>query len=567
MGTPRILLPGAATLFLTLSVGVASAGVNRWTTNGPPGDFVTALALDPNNPGTLYAANSDGIFKSTNRGGSWTMIAGRLHVLRPISGIGVDRGISTTLYAGVDLAGVFRSTNGGATWVDVTPAVPPPNNFHLHTLLVDPSRGGTLYASDATFGIFRSTDRGSTWTRILSQGAGRLAVDPMDGNRIYAGTEPGAVLRTTDAGISWQQVAFDQFRNVIAGIAIDPSDPSIVYVTSAAPIRKSTDRGDSWRQTGMRGYPLAVDPTNGQNLYSARHDLSPIIPGVPPPPPGGGVLRSKDGGESAEVFNVGLSHDVGGSHLAVEPGGKFLHLGSGNRVFHHEVREVLNPPFQLHPASQAISRTEPGTWTVSLDSAQTTETEVFLDSSAPFVVTVPVSVRIPAGSRSASFNGLTGLQRLPGTATITAVLPENLGGGIASAAVSGKPLIRGLSPSSALAGGPGFTLGVIGELSETEFAPGSRVYWNGTPRPPASVACVTLVSCLGAAISAEDIARPGTATVLVVNPPPSGATNQLTFTITAPQQVDIPTLSEWGMLALGCLLAGVGILVLRMRQP
>ncbi len=85
MGTPRISLSGAAILFFTLSAGVASAGVNRWTTNGPPGGSVTALALDPSNPGTLYAANENGIFKSTNRRGSWTSLAGTVPADRPVS--------------------------------------------------------------------------------------------------------------------------------------------------------------------------------------------------------------------------------------------------------------------------------------------------------------------------------------------------------------------------------------------------------------------------------------------------------------------------------------------------
>src|SRR5438067_1831590 len=59
--------------------GVASAGVNTWTTNGPAGaPWINTLAIDPLAPATLYAGGNrnftvGAVFKSTNGGGSWTL--------------------------------------------------------------------------------------------------------------------------------------------------------------------------------------------------------------------------------------------------------------------------------------------------------------------------------------------------------------------------------------------------------------------------------------------------------------------------------------------------------------
>lgn len=40
---------------------------------GPPGGSVEALAIDPSTPATLFAGtHGGGVFKSTNRGTSWT---------------------------------------------------------------------------------------------------------------------------------------------------------------------------------------------------------------------------------------------------------------------------------------------------------------------------------------------------------------------------------------------------------------------------------------------------------------------------------------------------------------
>jgi IPT/TIG domain len=85
-----------------------------------------------------------------------------------------------------------------------------------------------------------------------------------------------------------------------------------------------------------------------------------------------------------------------------------------------------------------------------------------------------------------------------------------------------------LNPSSAVAGGPGFTLTVTG----TNFISSSTVQWNG------SVRTTTFVSgtSLQAAITAADIATAGTAQVSVSTPGPGGGmTSMLTFTINNPQ--------------------------------
>ena len=69
------LLPLVTLVGLALTASAVSAGVNTWTTSGPGGGNIRELAIDPVNPATLYAAaESGGLFKSTNGGGSWRAI-------------------------------------------------------------------------------------------------------------------------------------------------------------------------------------------------------------------------------------------------------------------------------------------------------------------------------------------------------------------------------------------------------------------------------------------------------------------------------------------------------------
>jgi hypothetical protein len=110
----------------------------------------------------------------------------------------------------------------------------------------------------------------------------------------------------------------------------------------------------------------------------------------------------------------------------------------------------------------------------------------------------------------------------PGTVAVT-VVENGTTSPSASFTIAGAPAISSLSPSSAMQGGPAFTLTVNG----TGFFSGAVVQWN------ASALATNFVSAtqLTAQVPASLIAAPGTATVTVVE---SGVTSGgATFTISA----------------------------------
>ena len=89
------------------------------------------------------------------------------------------------------------------------------------------------------------------------------------------------------------------------------------------------------------------------------------------------------------------------------------------------------------------------------------------------------------------------------------------------------PVISSISPSSAVAGGPDFTLTVVG----SGFVTGSIVRFGNSNRNTTFVSA----SQLSALIRDNDIRNPGTASVTVSNPDPGGGTSApATFTIIAP---------------------------------
>src|SRR5438034_770926 len=105
----------------------AEAGVDVWTTNGPEGGSIRALAIDPQSPATLYVAvqgdrvYSD-LYKSTDGGGSWT--AANTGLPATYGALAIDPQTPTTLYAGTSSQGLFKSTDGGVSWAAANTGLP-----------------------------------------------------------------------------------------------------------------------------------------------------------------------------------------------------------------------------------------------------------------------------------------------------------------------------------------------------------------------------------------------------------------------------------------------------------
>jgi hypothetical protein len=137
-----------------------------------------------------------------------------------------------------------------------------------------------------------------------------------------------------------------------------------------------------------------------------------------------------------------------------------------------------------------------------------------------------------------------------GGASIT-VFNTNPGGGTSSSltfsitALNPVPAISTLTPSSASAGSPAFTLMVAG----SDFVSSSTVNWNGLALATIFVDAAHLT----AVVPASDLTTVGMATVTVMNPAPGGGTSSvLAFTITASNpRPSLSTLSPSGAAAGG----------------
>jgi len=141
--TWRIFLLGLLVLLTMSQAGTVSAGNNVWTSHGPDGGMINALAIDPTTPSTLYAGTwGGGVFKSADGGASWSAVNTGLTNTH-IRALAIDPATPSTLYAGTYAygGGVFKSTNGGTSWSAANNGL---TNTDVFALVIDPQTPSTL---------------------------------------------------------------------------------------------------------------------------------------------------------------------------------------------------------------------------------------------------------------------------------------------------------------------------------------------------------------------------------------------------------------------------------------
>ena len=343
-------------LIVLVSLGTWSAtltaGPNVWTSIGPYGGWVRALAVDPKNPGTVYAGGpfESAIFKTMDGGRKWNAVGSGW--TRPyVNVLAIDPRNSGTVYAGIDYGGVFKSTDGGITWTNTgLPLADGP-------VAIDPQDPNILYAASGG-AIFKSTDAGTSWNAESQLGivAGTLifalAVDPLDHSTVYVATQEG-VFNSTNGGTSWSAANSGLAATGADLLAIDPQNWGTLYTASSLRLFKTTDQGKNW-SAGGAGAPgwvasLAVDPQNASTLYAGTiGDADFAMPGavfkstnvlaIDPQGDGhvyagidyGGVFKSTDGG----ITWTNTGHRLAMRPVAIDPQDpNILYAASGGAIF------------------------------------------------------------------------------------------------------------------------------------------------------------------------------------------------------------------------------------------
>jgi hypothetical protein len=222
----NIALSVSNTLFAAITQnGPAGLGVWRsddsgqtWlpSSHGLTDLAITRLAVSPDfaHDGTLYALSKRGVFRSTDRGATWTSLADRYAALlkdRTVSftslSVSPNFAQDDTLLIG-HTSGLWRSADGGETWTAINDG---------------PAANRLSYAPDSSIvlaadyeGVHRSADGGLTWqlfnTGLDLNNRSVSEVQINDREAVVLLTsfdQPGTVYRLPLNETSWQRVSID----------------------------------------------------------------------------------------------------------------------------------------------------------------------------------------------------------------------------------------------------------------------------------------------------------------------------------------------------------------------
>lgn len=255
----------------------------RWNWNTP-------ILISPHDSNTIYVG-ANKIFKSTDRGHSWTAISGELTENTDREGLtlmGVKAaefeiakhdGVQSygnivqlvespktagVLYAGTDDGKVHMTRDGGKTWTDITTRFPGvPKNSYVSRLVPSAHEVNVVYASfdnhradDMNTYVYASVDGGSNF-RAIGEGIPKghaimsMAEDPKNPNVLYSGSEFGLFVSPNRGG-SWTRFKGNVPTVPIHEIIFHPRDNDMILATHGRSIWILDDA------TPLQQYPEAV---------------------------------------------------------------------------------------------------------------------------------------------------------------------------------------------------------------------------------------------------------------------------------------------------------------------
>ncbi len=293
--------------------------------------FTYTIAADIQQPNRLYAtthntATGGGFLFISNDGGDTWARPKNLDVIR-VSPFGLiqDRIDPNTMYMASNV-GIFKSLDRGNSWTQMLPPKPKPLPKKPTkkatkvtkpippvepTIVTPPTFLAALtekvkvlvYTEDGKNGIYAGTDKGLFRSYDLAKGWDRISfgdgfsdnifavyTTPQKPDTIWVGTEKSGVIVSHDGGKTWEKNTQIPQDVPISSITSDPKRPDYIYVGTSQTLYLSRDGGKTWMRRGgnlpLGNYTsILINPNNTDEIFiSSALETD------------GGIYYSKDAG-------------------------------------------------------------------------------------------------------------------------------------------------------------------------------------------------------------------------------------------------------------------------------
>jgi len=297
------LKPLKRLLFVSAVIALTSAHpttagdlqTTRWEQSGwGGGGFFYAAAFHPTRDGVIYLGGDvGGLYKTEDHGRNWRMINNGL-ANYGIFSIAVDANNPETVYAATE-NGLCKSLNAGESWTLLPQTarkelrITGEKNKSIRSVAVDPTNGNIVYAASPAGKVFKSADGGQTWSAIYTQ-----SKDGGDPSRLRV--QYGKVNAAFFGGF-WMPLKFPEGINPADAVGFgfnfkgDKSSPQDFYVTlkmaDGASFRsrnlKELFLDDQARDVVLRAADFVVDPEYAKKnpdkaaAFSSGPDWSKVV--------------------------------------------------------------------------------------------------------------------------------------------------------------------------------------------------------------------------------------------------------------------------------------------------
>lgn len=335
-------------------------GGSTWTTNTDnlPVLGVSDIAIDPTNANIMYIATGDGdmgslygngdtksigVLKSTDGGSTWNTTGLNWSVTsqKLIRRLIINPNNPQILIAAAS-DGIWRTTNGGTTWTNV-------QSGYFMDLEFKPTDPTIVYASTFAWGnaqIFRSTNSGSSWTSVATlSGVIRinLAVSanaPTLVDALCANTTSGlaGLWYSNNSGASFTQYFNANCTNNLLhnsynasgcdgqghydlAYALNPNNANDIWL-GGVNTWNSTDGGSNWYLKTMWNSDVSINPNGVPTVHADKHFIAfhPLQSGTMFECNDGGIYKTTNGGASwtdisnglqiSQIYKIGASQTI-----------------------------------------------------------------------------------------------------------------------------------------------------------------------------------------------------------------------------------------------------------------